>query len=66
MYNDNMLKRNNNEKENKMSNFEKLIQTFMARGHSWSNSVVLAKNALRQLKNGMKVTIGRVHVRVDD
>tara|TARA_Y100000296_G_scaffold35588_1_gene41223 strand:- start:405 stop:590 length:186 start_codon:yes stop_codon:yes gene_type:complete len=61
-----MLKRNNNEKESKMSNFEKLIQTFIKRGHSWSNSVVLAKNALRQLSNGMVVTVGRIHARVDD
>jgi len=49
-----------------MTNLAKLIQTFMKRGHSWNNSVRLAKNALQQLNDGVKVTIGRVHVRVDD
>jgi len=61
-----MLKRNESKKENKMTNLAKLIQTFMKRGHSWNNSVRLAKNALQQLNDGVKVTIGRVHVRVDD
>tara|TARA_R100001244_G_scaffold88776_1_gene67613 strand:- start:236 stop:421 length:186 start_codon:yes stop_codon:yes gene_type:complete len=61
-----MLKRNENKKENKMTNLAKLTQTFMKRGHSWNNSVRLAKNALQQLNGGVKVTIGRVHVRVDD
>ena len=60
------MKNNDNNKENKMSNLDKLIQTFMQRGHSWSNSVQLAKNALRQLNAGLVVTIGRKFVRVDD
>jgi hypothetical protein len=56
---------NNNETENKMTKLDKLVQTFMKRGHSWSNSIRLAKSALEiQLKGG-KIQL-RKFVRVDD
>jgi hypothetical protein len=43
---------NNNNKENKMSNLDKLINYFMLRGHSWINSVKLAKSTLTIIENG--------------
>ena len=43
---------NNNNKENKMSNLDKLIKHFMLRGHSWINSVKLAKSTLAIIENG--------------
>jgi len=58
-----MLKRN--EKENRMTKLDKLVQTFIKRGHSWSNSIRLAKSALEIIDNGGKIQL-RKFVRVDD
>jgi hypothetical protein len=60
-----MLKRNENEKGNKMSNLDKLTQTFIRRGHDWLNAVRLAKSTLTIINNGHKVSL-RKWVRVDD
>jgi len=42
----------NNNKENKMSNLDKLINYFLLRGHSWIRSVQLAKSTLTIIENG--------------
>jgi len=39
-------------KENKMTNLTKLTNLFMLRGHSWINSVKLAKSTLTIIENG--------------
>jgi len=56
---------NNTRKVNKMTNLDKLTQTFLSRGHDWLNAVRLAKNALSIMDNGHKVAL-RKWVRVDD
>ena len=65
MYNDNMLRRNENDKDSRMTKLNKLVQTFIRRGHSWSNSIQLAKSALEIIDNGGKIQL-RKFVRVDD
>ena len=46
------MRNNNNNKENKMSNLDKLINYFLLRGHSWIRSVQLAKSTLTTIENG--------------
>ena len=46
------MRNNNNNKENKMSNLDKLINLFLLRGHSWIKSVKLAKSTLTTIENG--------------
>ena len=46
------MRNNNNNKENKMSNLDKLINYFLLRGHSWIRSVQLAKSTLTIIENG--------------
>ena len=46
------MRNNNNNKENKMSNLDKLINHFLLRGHSWIRSVQLAKSTLTTIENG--------------
>jgi len=66
IYNKGMTNNNNNtRKVNKMTNLDKLTQTFLSRGHDWLNAVRLAKNALSIMDNGHKVAL-RKWVRVDD
>ena len=48
-----------------MTKLDKLVQTFIKRGHSWSNSIRLAKSALEIIDNGGKIQL-RKFVRVDD
>ena len=51
VYNTDMTNNNNNtRKVNTMSNLNKLMNHFMAKGHSWSNSFQLAKEVLRRCK----------------
>ena len=65
-----MLRNDTTNERNEMINVEKknldkLVQTFLRRGHDWLNAVRLAKSSLTIINNGHKVSL-RKWVRVDD
>jgi len=65
------MKRNDtyNERSEMMNvekkNLNRMIQTFLRRGHTWSDAVRHAKNTLTIIANGHSVKM-RAFVRVDD